>query len=69
MFSYNMLCDLMKIFEFLLTAYPDEFFDQNSLNYSRFVNFLKNLSSRIIEKTYINQITKIFEIEKISIRF
>jgi hypothetical protein len=66
MFSYNMMCDLMKIFEFLLTAYPDEFFNLNSLNYSRFSNFLKNLSSRIIENHYLQQLLTIFEKEKIS---
>lgn len=66
-FSYNMLCDLMKIFEFLLAAYPNEFYDLTTLNYSRFCNFLKNLSSRILEKNYIGQLMKIFEKSKISI--
>jgi hypothetical protein len=60
-FTHSILCDLMKIFEFLLTAYPYEFFDISSLNYSRFVNFLKNTSSRILENTYITQLIKLSE--------
>jgi hypothetical protein len=65
MFSYNLLCDLMKIFEFLLNAYPDEFFNITTLNYSRFCNFLKNLSSRILEKFYFDQLIAIMEKENI----
>jgi hypothetical protein len=63
-FVYSLLCDLMKIFEFLLTAYPYEFFDTTTLNYSRFVNFLKNTSSRILEKTYINQLMQLLAMTK-----
>jgi hypothetical protein len=65
MFAYNILCDLMKIFEFLLNAYPDEFIDVDTLNYSRFCNFLKNISSRVLEKHYFNQLVTIFEKENI----
>lgn len=54
----------MKIFEFLLAAYPNEFFDIETLNYSRFSNFLKNLSARIIEKNYLDQFIKIHEKSK-----
>jgi hypothetical protein len=64
MTTYTILCDLMKIFEFLLTAYPNEFFDSKTLNYSRFVNFLKNLSSRILDKVYLEQLLKIFQVIK-----
>jgi hypothetical protein len=60
-FTHSILCDLMKIFEFLLAAYPFEFFDISSLNYSRFLNFLKNTSSRILENTYITQLIKLSE--------
>jgi hypothetical protein len=68
-FVYSLLCDLMKIFEFLLTAYPYEFFDISTLNYSRFVNFLKNTSSRIIEKNYINQLVQLLAMTKPSSNF
>ncbi len=64
--SFNMFCDLMKIFEFLLAAYPNEFLDTSTLNYSRFCNFLKNLSSRILETTYLDNLMKIFEKTKTS---
>jgi hypothetical protein len=60
-FSYEMLCNLMKILEFLLAAYPNEFFDKNTINFSRFSNFLKNLSSRILDKVYIENLVKNFK--------
>jgi hypothetical protein len=60
--SYAFLCDLMKIFEFLLSSYPKEFFDVNSLSFSRFSNFLKNLSSRILDKNYVSKFFKLIEI-------
>ena len=63
-FSYTLLCDLMKIFEFLLAAYPNEFFDVSTLNYSRFVNFLKNTSSRLLEKPYISNLMNLLEKSK-----
>ena len=59
--NYTLLCDLVKIFEFILIAYPKEFFDTKSINFSRFANFLKNLSSRILEKFYFDKLLKIFE--------
>lgn len=65
LFNYNMLCDLIKIYEFLLNAYPNEFLDVNSLNYSRFCNFLKNLSSRILDKMYMDQFIEILKISNI----
>jgi hypothetical protein len=65
MFFYNMMCDLMKIFEFLFTTNPDQFFNINSLNYSRFSNLLKNISSRIIEKHYLQRLLTILKKEKI----
>jgi hypothetical protein len=54
----------MKIFEFLLSSYPKEFFDVNSLSFSRFSNFLKNLSARILEKSYITKFFKLVEIQR-----
>lgn len=57
---YNHLADLMKIFEFLLSAYPNEFFDQNTINCSRFINFLKNVSTRLIAPQYLKNLLEIF---------
>jgi len=59
--NYMLLCDLMKIFEFILIAYPKEFFDTKSINFSRFSIFLKNLSSRILEKFYFEKLLRIVE--------
>lgn len=59
--SYTLLCDLMKIFEFMLIAYSKELFDVKSINFSRFTNFLKNLSSRILDKFYIEKLMKIID--------
>jgi hypothetical protein len=68
-FVYSLLCDLIKIFEFLLTAYPYEFFDITTLNYSRFTNFLKNTASRILEKNYIGQLMQLLEKTKATNNF
>jgi hypothetical protein len=68
-FAYCLLSDLMKIFEFLLAAYPNEFFDILTLNYSRFVNFLKNTSSRILEKPYISNLMNLLDKSKASNNF
>jgi len=68
-FTYVLLCDLMKILEFLIQSLPEEFFNINSLNYSRLCNFLKNLSSRILFKPYLSQLLKLLEITKSSGNF
>ena len=57
--SYNEMCQLLKIYEFLLLIYPDEFLDTTKLNYINFVNVLKNLSTRIINKKYIEHVQKL----------
>merc|ERR1712032_541627 len=51
----------MKIFEFMLIAYSKELFDVKSINFSRFANFIKNLSSRILDKFYMGQLMKVIE--------
>jgi hypothetical protein len=58
------LTDLMKLFEFLLATYSEGFFDNQSVNYSRFNNFMKNLSARILEPTYFNQMIQILQKSK-----
>ena len=60
-YSYNSLVSLMKIFEFLILAYPKPFLDTNSINFSFFAQYLKNLCNRIVEKNYFDQIKRFFE--------
>lgn len=61
MFNYSIFCDLMRILEFLLSAYPNEFFDTQTINFSRISNFLKNLSSRILDKGYLDNLISLIE--------
>jgi hypothetical protein len=60
-YSFSSLANLMKIMEFLVLAYPKPFLDINSINFSYFASYLKNLSNRIIEKNYFSQIKTFFE--------
>ena len=57
--SYNEMCQLLKIYEFLLLIYPDEFLDTSKLNYINFMNVLKNISTRVINKPYIEHIKQL----------
>ena len=57
--SYNEMCQLLKIYEFLILIYPNEFLDTNKLNYINFINVLKNISSRVINKPYIDHVIKL----------
>ena len=57
--SYNEMCQLLKIYEFLLLIYPDEFLDTTKLNYINFTNVLKNISTRIINKQYIEHVQQL----------
>ena len=57
--SYNEMCQLLKIYEFLIIIYPDEFLDVNKLNYINFINVIKNLSTRVINKPYIEHISNL----------
>ena len=57
--SYNEMCQLLKIYEFLLLIYPDEFLDTSKLNYINFINVLKNISTRVINKPYIDHIIQL----------
>ena len=60
-YSFNSLVCLMKIFEFLILAYPKPFLDTNSISFSYLSSYLKNLCNRIVEKNYFDQIKKFFE--------
>ena len=57
--SYNEMCQLLKIYEFLLLIYPDEFLDTSKINYINFTNVLKNLSTRVIDKKYIDYLQQL----------
>ena len=59
--SYNEMCQLLKIYEFLLLIYPDEFLDTNKLNYLNFINVLKNISTRILSKPYIDHMLQLIK--------
>ena len=57
--SYNEMCQLLKIYEFLILIYPDEFLDTSKLNYLNFMNVLKNISTRVINKPYIEYVQQL----------
>ena len=57
--SYNEMCQLLKIYEFLLLIYPDEFLDTTKINYLNFINVLKNISTRVIDKSYIGHVQQL----------
>ena len=57
--SYNEMCQLLKIYEFLLLIYPDEFLDVSKLNYLNFMNVLKNISTRVIDKSYLSYLQQL----------
>ena len=57
--SYNEMCQLLKIYEFLILIYPDEFLDTSKLNYLNFMNVLKNISTRVINKPYIEYVEQL----------
>ena len=59
--SYNEMCQLLKIYEFLLLIYPDEFLDTNKLNYLNFINVLKNISTRILSEPYIGHMMQLIK--------
>ena len=59
--SYNEMCQLLKIYEFLLLIYPDEFLDTKKLNYLNFINVLKNISTRILSKPYIDHMYQLIK--------
>jgi len=60
------LFDSFKIFEFFIGEFPNEFFDTQSLNFSRIVNFLKNASSRVLKKPNLNSIIQFYSKLKLS---
>ena len=52
-------CDLFDKEEFLLLIYPNEFLDTSKLNYINFINVIKNISTRVINKPYIDHIQQL----------
>lgn len=59
--SLYSMCNMLKLTEFFLSINAEIFFDLKSLNFTNFINLVKNLSLRIIAKPYI---TNLFNIIK-----
>jgi IS1 family transposase len=59
--SYVLFSELCQIYEFMVSACSKYFFEIGSLNFSRLSNFLKNISSRIIEPDYFKKFQDIIE--------
>lgn len=55
---------MTKIFEFLLLPFPSDFYKISTVSFSRLSNFLKNISSRIIEKSFSQKFIEIIEMFK-----
>jgi hypothetical protein len=55
---------MSKIYEFLLILYPSDFYQISTLSFSRISNFLKNISSRILDNTYSKKFIEIIEMYK-----
>jgi hypothetical protein len=60
--NYVNLCDLLKINEFFLVVFKEQYLDTYSLNYINLCNILKNLSCRILQKHFFENLKKISEI-------
>ena len=56
---YNLMCDLLKLTEFFIYINPDSFLITDSLNYFNFIDIIKNLNSRILEKNSIDNLIKL----------
>lgn len=61
--SFYSMCNMLKLSEFFLSINADTFFDLKSLNFTNFINLMKNLSLRIIAKPYITNLFNIIEFE------
>ena len=56
---YNLMCDLLKLTEFFIYINPNSFLLTDSLNYYNFIDVIKNLNYRILEKKYIDNLMKL----------
>lgn len=57
--SYTSMCGLLKIYEFFIFIFPDEFMNPESLVCIQFINILNNLSLRILIEPYLGILIKI----------
>lgn len=55
---------MCKIFEFLLLPYPSDFYKTSTLCFSRLSNFFKNMSSRILEKSFSDKFIQIIDMHR-----
>jgi hypothetical protein len=62
--NFDFLSEMIKILEFLLIPYPSDFYKTSTLCFSRLSNFLKNISSRILDKTFSQKFIEITELFK-----
>jgi hypothetical protein len=62
--NFNFLSEMSKILEFLLLLYPSDFYKTSTLCFSRLSNFLKNISSRILDKSFSLKFIEITEMFK-----
>ena len=60
--SYYTMCNMLKLSEYFITINPELFLIVKSLNYSHFINIVKNLSLRIIAKPYISNLVTIIKL-------
>lgn len=67
--NYNNLCDLLKINEFFLVVFKNEYLNLNSLSYINLCNILKNLTCRILEKYFFENLKYISEILNASYQY
>ena len=56
---YNLMCDLLKLTEFFIYINPNSFLLTDSLIYYNFIDILKNLNYRILDKKHIDYLIKL----------
>lgn len=57
--TYNEMCNLLLLLEFLLDASPDIFIDLSNVNSMQFINVLKNISTRLLEEPFLENLMKV----------
>ena len=67
--NYNNLCDLLKINEFFLVVFKTEYLNLNSLSFINLCNILKNLTCRILEKFFFENLKYISEVLNASYQY
>lgn len=62
--TYNEMCNLLLLLEFLLDVSPDIFIDLSNVNAMQFINALKNISTRLLDEPYLENLMKVITIMK-----